>query len=67
MVTIAPRTGEYNLRTEDILKLIEEDKNIALVMLSGVQYYTGQFFDIPTITKFAHEKVRNVCVCVWER
>ncbi|KAI8336522.1 kynureninase [Chlamydoabsidia padenii] len=63
MVTIAPRSGEYHLRTEDILKTIDEDKNIALVMLSGVQYYTGQFFDIPTITKYAQERG---CIVGWD-
>jgi kynureninase len=30
---------------------------IAVVWLSGVQYYTGQFFDIPPLCKKAHEKV----------
>lgn len=51
--------GEYTLRTEDILDKIEaEGESIAVVCFSGVQYYTGQFFDIPTITKAGHEKVK---------
>ncbi|CAO3593614.1 unnamed protein product [Absidia cylindrospora] len=63
MITIAPRSGECNLRTQDILDTIAGDASIALVMLSGVQYYTGQFFDIPTITKFGQEKG---CVVGWD-
>ncbi len=50
--------GETTLRTEDIVKKIEEEgDSIALVMLSGVQYFTGQLFDIKTITAVAHSKV----------
>lgn len=54
LVTIAPRDGEYILRTEDILKTIEEHAfSTALILLPGVQYYTGQAFEIGEITKFA--------------
>ena len=50
--------GESILRTEDILAKIEEEgESIAVICFSGVQYYTGQFFDIPTITKAGHDKV----------
>lgn len=50
--------GEFVLRTEDILSKIEEEGDkIAVVCLSGVQYYTGQLFDIPTITKAGQAKV----------
>ncbi|KAI8058994.1 kynureninase [Gongronella butleri] len=63
LVLIAARQGETSLRTEDILKVIDDHKEIALVMLSGVQYYTGQFFDIPTITAYAQEKG---CVVGWD-
>ena len=46
------------MRTEDIVATIEkEGASIALVCFSGVQYYTGQFFDIPTITRTAQTKV----------
>lgn len=56
IVEIAPRDGEHALRTEDILQVIKQHGNsIKLVMLSGVQYYTGQAFDIPKITAAAHE------------
>lgn len=56
-MTIAPRKGEQTLRTEDIIQLINDDKEIAVVMLSGIQYYTGQFFEIEKITKAGHEAV----------
>ena len=46
------------MRTEDIVKVIEsEGESIALVLLSGVQYFTGQLFDIEKITAAAHSKV----------
>ncbi|PSL00463.1 kynureninase [Cecembia rubra] len=56
IIELAPRAGEYILRTEDILKVIEENKeNLALVMMAGLQYYTGQVFDMEVITEAAHE------------
>jgi len=55
VIEMTPREGEYHLRTEDIVQTIEEHADeLALVMFSGVQYYTGQAFDIPAITKAAH-------------
>lgn len=46
------------MRIEDILSVIEkEGDSIAVVLFSGVQYYTGQLFDIPRITKAGQEKV----------
>ncbi|RMC18837.1 hypothetical protein DUI87_04733 [Hirundo rustica rustica] len=57
MVLLQPRQGEETLRTEDILAVIEkEGDSIAVILLSGVQYYTGQFFDIPKITKAGQKK-----------
>ncbi|MTI22626.1 kynureninase [Fulvivirga sp. RKSG066] len=56
LIEVAPRDGEHTLRTEDIVSTINENADsLALVMLSGVQYYTGQLFDIKEITKAAHE------------
>ncbi|CCG82374.1 Kynureninase 2 [Taphrina deformans PYCC 5710] len=56
LLAIRPRDGEYALRTEDILQAMQKNRDeIALVMFSGVQYYTGQFFDVDTITKKGHE------------
>jgi kynureninase len=56
IVEAIPREGEYHLRTEDIIALIESHQDeLALVLLGGVNYYTGQFFDIPAITAAAHK------------
>lgn len=55
LVELKPRLGEHTLRTEDILQSIDAHRNqLALVLLSGVQYYTGQFFDIKKITEVGH-------------
>ncbi len=55
IIEVAPREGEYSIRTEDIIATIEKhSSSIALVLFSGVNYYTGQVFDMPTITKAAH-------------
>lgn len=54
IVEVKPRAGEETLRTEDILAAIEnEAEQIALVLFSGVNYYTGQFYDLPAITSAA--------------
>lgn len=56
IIEISPRTGEFTLRTEDILQTIRtHGDQVALVILGGVQYYTGQFFNIKKITEAAHE------------
>lgn len=56
VIELEPRQGEHHLRTEDIVKAIEEaGDELALLFFSGVQYYTGQYFDIKTLTKAAHQ------------
>ncbi|GHN00755.1 kynureninase [Cytophagales bacterium WSM2-2] len=56
IIELLPREGEFILRTEDILQKIEANKtSIALVIFGGVQYYSGQFFDIKNITYAAHQ------------
>ena len=55
IVELKPRDGEHILRTEDILKIIAENQNqLALVMIGGLQYYTGQVFDMKAITAAGH-------------
>ncbi len=55
LIEIKPRDGEHTLRTDDIVQAIKEHASeLALVIFGGVQYYTGQFFDIKKITAAAH-------------
>jgi len=57
LVELAPRTGEKTLRTEDILDVIDrEGDKVALILIGGVQYYTGQCFNMAAITKAGHDK-----------
>jgi kynureninase len=57
LVELTPRSGEAAIRDEDIQELIErEGSSIALIMLGGVNYSTGQFFDIDAITRAGHAK-----------
>ncbi len=56
LIELKPRKGEFTLRTEDILQAIHEHRSeVALVIFGGVQYYTGQFFDIKNITEAGHK------------
>lgn len=56
IVEVQPRNGEYIIRTEDVLNTIEKYKDeTALVLFSGINYYTGQLFDMPAITEAAHK------------
>jgi kynureninase len=56
LVELSPRKGEHHLRTADILKAIKDQgSQLALVLFGGVQYYSGQFFDLEAITAAAHD------------
>lgn len=56
IIELKPREGEFTLRTEDVVQTIEANAdNIAIVMMGGVNYYTGQAFDMQTITAAAHK------------
>jgi kynureninase len=56
IIELFPREGELTLRTEDILSAIEQNANeLALVLFAGVNYYTGQVFDMAAITQAAHK------------
>jgi len=55
VIEIKPRAGEHHLRTEDVCQAINENGDqLALLFFSGVQYYTGQYFDIKALTHAAH-------------
>ncbi|KAG8833523.1 Kynureninase (L-kynurenine hydrolase) [Serendipita sp. 399] len=56
VIEISPRPGEFSLRETDILQVIEaHGGQIAVVLLSGVQYYTGQWFPMQRITEAGHK------------
>lgn len=56
IIEVAPREGEATLRTADIIKHITDNGDeLALVMFSGINYYTGQFFDLEAIAAAAHK------------
>ena len=58
LIELSPREGETTLRTEDILAALEQEgPTIALCLFSGVQYYTGQLFEIGAITAAAKAQV----------
>jgi kynureninase len=64
LLRLRPREGTATLETSDIAELLErEGDTIALVLLPGVQYYSGQAFDIAEITRLAHAKG---CVSGWD-
>lgn len=51
LIEIAPRAGEHLIHHEDIISAIEEHADeIALVIIGGVNYYSGQVFDMKAIT-----------------
>jgi len=55
LVEVQPRNGEHTLRTEDIIAKINElGDELALVCFGGVNFYTGQAFDMAAITQAAH-------------
>ena len=55
VIEVSPREGEYTLRTEDIVSIIKQHgDSVAVVLFGGVNYYTGQLFDMNTITDAVH-------------
>ena len=55
LVEVGPRPGEHLIREEDIHKKIAElGDELALVMIGGVNYYTGQYFNLQKITTAGH-------------
>ncbi len=59
-----PREGEHTLHTEDVEALLDrEGPSIALALLAGVNFFTGQWMDIPRLTNAAH---RQGCLIGWD-
>jgi len=57
LLRLRPREEKYAIDTAEIAEVLElEGESIALVLLPGVQYYTGQAFDMEAITRLAHAK-----------
>jgi len=64
LIVLKPREGEHILRTEDVLETLErEGESIALVMMGGVHYFTGQVHDFKRITATAQS---NGCIVGWD-
>src|SRR5207302_617851 len=58
-----PRKGEFTVRTEEIVDLIEKHADqLAVVMIGGVNFFTGQLFDTPKITAAAQKREITVGV-----
>ena len=56
LILARPRSGEFTVRTEEILDLIEKHaEELAVILIGGVNFFTGQLFDIPTITAAAQK------------
>ena len=56
IIEVSPKSGAYTLATADILEAIQTNgEEIALVLFGGINYFTGQLFDMEAITKKGHE------------
>ena len=57
LVILKPRDGEHTIRAEDIERtLADQGDQIALVMLAGVNFFTGQLYDLEQVTRLAHQQ-----------
>jgi kynureninase len=55
VIRLRPRAGETALRSEDVVSYLEvEGDRVAMVLLGAVNYYTGEYFDVETITRAGH-------------
>lgn len=56
VIRLGAREGETGLRSEDVVAFLrEQGDKVALVMLGGVNYYSGELLDIPAITRAGRE------------
>jgi kynureninase len=64
LLVAKPRNGEHTIRTEDVERILaERGREVALVWIGGVNFLTGQVFDMPRITAAAH---RAGCRVGWD-
>ncbi|HEY2712110.1 MAG TPA: kynureninase [Chthoniobacterales bacterium] len=57
LLLASPRAGEETIREEDIEKLLEQEgQQIALVLFAGVNFFTGQLFNLARITALAQQQ-----------
>lgn len=57
LILARPRKDEFTVRTDDIVDLIEKNADqLAVVMIAGINFFTGQLFDISTITQAAEKR-----------
>jgi kynureninase len=64
LLVARPREGEHTLRTEDVVELLaREGSSVALVLMSAVNYFSGQLFDIERITAAAR---KAGCIVGWD-
>ena len=55
VIRLRPRKGEYALRSEDIVDYLDRDgQRVAMILLGGVNYYSGELLDIRAITRAGH-------------
>src|SRR2546421_4475975 len=56
LVLARPREGEFTVRSEEIIDLIEKNaETLAVVLIGAVNFFTGQLFDVPVITAAARK------------
>ncbi len=57
LIELSPDEGSELVNTDSILQILEEKGDqIALVLLGGINYYTGQFYDLSVIAKAARDR-----------
>jgi kynureninase len=56
LILARPRDGKFTVRTEDVVQLVEKNRDtLALIMIAGVNFFTGQLFDIARMTSAARK------------
>ena len=57
LILVKPRPGEFTVHQDDIEAVLEKHGDeIAVVIIGGVNFFTGQLFDIPKITAMAQQR-----------